>query len=190
MEPASNGPLQLFLNSKTARSARCRDSCASSKVLRSTARMPEARRLVERVRVGSRKDARPPGCLVPDRSPRKQWNPSPPWDPLLPGIFFFERPANRSCSRLQITAWRLATPRLPGTDLCGIWRLVTYFGGKAAAGLVLPWLRSPERGRSRVTPHSGECSYGEIICCRSPKAAAGEKSRVDFGVRSMRITGR
>ena len=24
-----------------------------------------------------------------DRSPRKQWNPSPPWDPLLPGILFF-----------------------------------------------------------------------------------------------------
>ena len=131
-----------------------------------------------------------PVCLVPDRSPRKQWNPSPPWDPLLPGIFFFERPANRSCSRLQMTVWRLATPRLPGTDLCGIWCLVTYFGGKAAAGLVLPWLRSPERGRSRVTPHSGECSDGEIICCRSPKAAAGEKSRVDFGVRLMRITGR
>ena len=39
---------------------------------------------------------------------------------------------------------------------------------RRTAGLVLPWLRSPERGRARVTPHSGECSYGEIICCRSP----------------------
>ena len=39
---------------------------------------------------------------------------------------------------------------------------------RRTAGLVLPWLRSPERGRSRVTPHSGECSYREMICCRSP----------------------
>ena len=58
-------PLKLFSISKTARSTRCRDSFASSKFARSTARMPEARRLVRRVRVGSRKDARPARLSCP-----------------------------------------------------------------------------------------------------------------------------
>jgi hypothetical protein len=91
-DTASNGPLRFFSNSKTAR---CRPVSRFIRVIK--------------VREVNGKDARgplaggtssgwfsqgreaSPICLAPDRSPRKQWNPSPPWDPLLPGIFLTGR---------------------------------------------------------------------------------------------------
>ena len=49
-------------------------------------------------------DAEQPINIAVDRSPRKQWNPSPPWDPLLPGISFSGRKTTRPRIRIAGTA--------------------------------------------------------------------------------------
>jgi hypothetical protein len=76
------------------------------------------------LRVRLRKDADRPNEYPVDRSPRKQWNPSPPWDPLLPGIFFapvilapvilapVNRRATNACNARSLCREASAIPRV------------------------------------------------------------------------------